>query len=286
MIKAHRFCPSPIFFSTLAAIAMLSHSGNSSAWGQDGHTAIGILAVNQLQPAALQELESIIQPLNKQAVAQACNWPDEIRETEEGEWSGPLHYVNVPRGIDVYDRDRDCKPHPDHMEHPEGPTRYCVTEAIKHYATRLGHRQAPTEERRQAFAWLCHLVGDLHQPLHAGFADDRGGNDVNVKFKGEEMNLHRFWDAGLIDDKAGSWQYLVGQTVEFPAKPADSNWTQDMVNDWTSESHQLAEYAAYPPKKKIKSSFAEQSWMHIQQQIALAASGLALIINTKFKNEE
>ena len=280
MIKNPRVFFSHMIFMILAGISFLGYSVNSSAWGHDGHTAIGILAINQLRENALQELQSVVEPLDKQAMAEACNWPDKIRETEEGEWSGPLHYVNIPRSIDVYDRDRDCKVHPEHLDHPEGPTRYCVTESIKHYAVRLGDRRAPVDERKEDFAWLCHLVGDLHQPLHAGFADDRGGNDKDVEFKGEEMNLHQFWDSGLISDRAGSWQYLVGQTVPFPATTADANWTPDMVDDWTSESHQLADRIAYPRKKKIKASFADQSWEHIQQQIALAASRLALVINT------
>lgn len=286
MINCSRPSYSRLCLMALAGIGLMGYNGNLFAWGEDGHTAIGILAVNQLHASALSELEGIIQPLDKQAMKQACNWPDVIRETEEGEWSGPLHYVNIPRGIDSYERDRDCKIHPKHTNHPEGPTRYCVTESIKHYAGRLGDRQAAVDERREAFAWLCHLVADLHQPLHAGFADDRGGNDVEVKFEGKEMNLHRFWDSGLINDRAGSWQFLVGQTTPFPATTADSGWTQDTVNDWTSESHQLAERAAYPHRKKIKNSFADQSWEHIKRQIALAASRLALVINAELHDEE
>ena len=283
MIKTTRIFFSQIILTSLAGIALLGYSCHSFAWGKDGHTAIGILAVNQLQPDALHELETIISPLSKEAMAEDCSWPDDFRETDEGAWSGPLHYVNIPKDRDVYDQANDCELHPQHLDHPERPARYCVTEAIKHYAGKFGNRQASSDERRQAFAWLCHLVGDLHQPMHAGFAHDRGGNDVDVKYKGEEMNLHRFWDSGLINEKAESWQYLVGQTGPFPSVQADSNWSEEMVDNWTSESHQLAEQAAYPPKKKIREPFEKQSWEHIQRQIALAASRLALIINTELK---
>ncbi len=286
MINPARTFFSHVIFTTLASFALLGFSNHSFAWGGDGHTAIGILAVNQLQPDALHELESIIRPLSKEAMAKECNWPDVIRENEDDAWSAPLHYVNIPRGIDVYEQARDCPLRTEHLNHPERPPGYCVTEAIKHYATGLGNRQASYDERRQAFAWLCHLVGDLHQPLHAGFADDRGGNNIDVKYKGKKMNLHRFWDSGLIKEQADSWQYLVGQTSPFPTVQADSNWSPEMVNDWTSESHQLAERAAYPSKKKIKAAFEEKSWEHIQQQIALAASRLALIINTELKTED
>ncbi|MCP4045727.1 MAG: S1/P1 nuclease, partial [Gammaproteobacteria bacterium] len=271
MIKNPLMFRKHIVFTVLVSLVLNGYSKTSYAWGRDGHTTVGILAVNQLQHDALHELEGIIRPLNKEAMAKECNWPDVIRENEDDAWSAPLHYVNIPRGIDAYDQARDCPLHTDHLNHPERPPRYCVTEAIKHYASRLGNRKAPDGERKEAFAWLCHLVGDLHQPLHAGFADDRGGNDIDVKYKGEKMNLHHFWDSGLINEYAGSWQYLVGQTGPFPTVKAGSNWSQEMVNDWTSESHQLADRAAYPPKKKIKDSFEEQSWEHIQDQIKLAA---------------
>jgi hypothetical protein len=239
------------------------------------------MAVNQLQPGALHELQNIVNPLNKSAMTQACNWPDEIRESVDGEWSGPLHYANIPRGEAVYSAARDCPAHRDHIDFPERPAQHCVTEAIKFYAAGLGQPQASREQRWQAFAWLCHLVADLHQPLHAGFADDRGGNTIDVIFRDEPMNLHHFWDSALIDQEAGSWQYLIGELIEFPSVQAGSGWSPGMVDDWTGESHKLAAENAYPPSENIDEHFARQSWELTQQQIRLAAARLALIINTE-----
>jgi len=213
-------------------------------------------------------------------MAEACNWPDVIRETDDGEWSGPLHYINIPRGDEVYTQSRDCP----EQEHSQGrPSQYCATEAIKYYAAELVNPQASKMQRRQSFAWLCHLVGDLHQPMHAGFADDRGGNDVEVVFGDRQMNLHHFWDSALINQQAGSWQYLVGQLGEFPPVQAGSDWTPSMVDDWTNRSHRLASESAYPVTGNIDVTFAQQNWELIQEQIQLAASHLALIINSELK---
>jgi hypothetical protein len=269
-----------VMYTAFICIALLHYSPHSIAWGPDGHTAIGILAVAQVQPDALRELQDIVNPLSKQAMEAACNWPDVIRETEDGEWSSPLHYINIPRGETDYSGARDC---PEKPEHAGRPTQYCATEAIKYFADELGNQAASKEKRWQAFAWLCHLAGDLHQPLHAGFADDRGGNDVEVVFNDEQMNLHHFWDSTLIHQQAGSWQYLVGELGEFPPVKAASNWSPDRVNDWTSESHQLAKTSAYPDNEHINACFADQTWGIIQQQIPLAASRLALIINSKLQ---
>ena len=106
---------------------------------------------------------------------------------------------------------------------------------------------------------------------------------MEVVFNDEQMNLHHFWDSSLIHQQAGSWQYLVGELGVFPPVKAASNWSPDRVNDWTSESHQLAKLSAYPNKERINAGFADQTWGLIQQQIPLAASRLALIINSKLQ---
>lgn len=274
---------SRVFCTIFSFLALVGFSDNASSWGGKGHTAIGVLAVNQLQPDALLVLEGIVNPLSPQAMDDACNWPDVIRETEEGEWSGPLHYINIPRGDALYLASRDCPQDPERENSSQRPAQHCATEAIKFFAAGLTRPQTSRDQRWQAFAWLCHLVADLHQPMHTGFADDRGGNNVEVKFEDEPMNLHHFWDTALIDRQAGSWQYLVGQLSPFPPATAGSDWSPVMVNDWTNESHKLAKEKAYPATEIIDEIFAQQSWGLAQQQIRKAAAHLALIINSELK---
>jgi hypothetical protein len=274
---------SRISCATIGCLALTGYSTDAGCWGANGHTAIGILAVDQLQPEATLILEEIVNPLTKQAMAEACNWPDVIRETEEGEWSSPLHYINIPRGDEIYTESRDCPEHPEHLDSAEHPGHYCATESIKFFAAGLANPQASREQRWQSFAWLCHLVGDLHQPLHAGYADDRGGNNFEIVFNDESMNLHHFWDSALIHQRAGSWQYLVGELSEFPPVQAASDWSPEMVNDWTNESHKLVGESVYPATPKIDEVYTQQSWELIQKQIRLAASRLALIINSELK---
>ena len=266
----------------LTCLTLAGYSTEVISWGRDGHTAVGILAINQLRPEALQELKNIVHPLTKQAMAEACNWPDVYRDAEEGEWSTPLHYINIPRGDEVYTESRDC---PEQVHRAGRPAQYCVTEAIKHYAAELANPEASPGQQWRSFAWLCHLVGDLHQPLHVGFADDRGANNVQVTFEDWQMNLHHFWDSALINKQAGSWQYLVGQSGEFPPVQAGSDWSPQMVNDWTNRSHELAIVEAYPATGNVDEAFAQRSWELIQEQIRLAASHLALIINSKLRPE-
>ena len=210
----------------LPALVMLtafSFNTTIHAWGVEGHNAVGILAMRQLQPGARDELKKILGFVDNEAMIEACNWPDVIREKDEWAWSAPLHYINIPHGRSSYTESRDC------------PQQQCVTQAIKQYAKLLGNRQASQQQRRQAFAWLCHLTGDLHQPLHAGYADDRGGNNFEVTFNGEPTDLHSFWDHSLIEKQAGDWQTLVNLLADFPIVVPGDSWTPGMVDDWTNE---------------------------------------------------
>jgi len=259
---------------TFASYALLGYSIDTLAWGPDGHTAVGVLAISQLQPGVQRELESMVGPLDGQALAKACNWPDAIREIEEWAWSAPQHYVNIPRGNFVYQQSRDC------------PEQLCATEAIKHYAAGLVNDQASKQQRWQSFAWLCHLVGDLHQPLHAGYADDRGGNNFDVVFKGEQMNLHTFWDFVLIDQHAGSWQNFVELLNTSATVQSDFNWSPQMVNEWTNESHELVKRMVYPATRNIAETYVQQSWGHVRKQISSAASRLSLILNSELQDRD
>lgn len=258
-----------IFWVVLAGVMMLGLNNNANAWSADGHTAIGVLAMDQLKPDAKDTLQAIVGTLDADAMIKACNWPDAIRETEEWKWTSPRHYVNIPRGETSFEESRDC------------PDQLCATQAIKKFATGLGNDEATKEQRWQSFAWLCHVVADLHQPLHAGFGDDRGGNSFAVSWHDEDLDLHTFWDHALIETHAGDWQDLVKQMRQLPALPVASTWSPDDVDSWTNESHQLAEQAVYPETIELSDTYVEKSWEIAQRQIRTAASRLALIINSE-----
>ena len=83
------------------------------------------------------------------------------------------------------------------------------------HADRHPRRITPSPIRRRATAlkWVVHLVGDLHQPLHAGEHADSGGNDVKLSFDGRPTNLHSLWDSGLLLAYGESEADLVGQIM-------------------------------------------------------------------------
>jgi len=96
--------------------------------------------------------------------------------------------------------------------------------------------------------FLVHFVGDSHQPLHIGYADDRGGNDVTVNFYGTSTNLHAVWDTGMIERWHDEWTDAVQELEQFMSN--NPNVVQEFVSDmnpddWANESFQYVRSTVY-----------------------------------------
>jgi len=117
----------------------------------------------------------------------------------------------------------------------------------------LADTHAASRDRNEALKWVVHLVGDIHQPLHAADNGDRGGNRVpvalaGVRTRGRE-NLHRAWDNDLVR--------LALHARERPQPAADidalaleaSSLVEDAgqgaPDSWALESNNLARSVAY-----------------------------------------
>jgi hypothetical protein len=146
--------------------------------------------------------------------------------------------------------------------------------------------------------WLLHLVGDVHQPLHASTRvssafpqGDIGGNDVlfctstTKKCTGE---LHAFWDNALGTSK------LVKSADSFAATltaPAVTVADIAEVQQWLDDSLNLAKKSVYvnPPLDKgqppfrATAKYTTATQKVAKQQVALAGARLALILETELK---
>ncbi len=236
-------------------------------WGEQGHRIVGQDALALLDRRARTAVEEILDRGPEPTIGETCNWPDRVRKTSQWEWSAPLHFVNIPRKSRHYDRQRDC---------PDGQ---CVSEAIIRYANQLTRAELDSTRRWQALAWVCHLAGDLHQPLHAGYRDDLGGNLVQIEYRGESHNLHQFWDRVVARERLGAgekWKKVLEAPVwQSPA----ASWNPRETATWTDESHALTAASAYPPGRVIGVEFADRTWLVIREQWQKASVRLAQILN-------
>jgi hypothetical protein len=151
-------------------------------------------------------------------------WADQLRadDPDLGKKTARWHYVNIAEHDCHYVAARDC---------PDGN---CVIEALKAQSRLLADRTQPIATRRQALKFVVHLVGDINQPMHAGYAKDKGGNNFQLQVNGKGSNLHALWDSGMLrlrglhDD--GYLQQLVQlprpSTTESAMPPPAENWAQ------------------------------------------------------------
>jgi len=257
-----------ILLSTAALLLLPVHA---MSWGPDGHHIVGAISLDYLDRKTLTALHELLGTDDPDEIVQWCNWPDEYRSTDEGAWTYPKHFINMVPGESLYVMERDC------------PTGLCVTEAIGEYARELGNLELSLEKPRQAYGFVCHFVGDIHQPLHAGFGHDRGGNDVDVIFNGEKINVHSFWDSALISDRSESWQGLYDLLSERTGPNPAADWQSDEVISWTNESHEFAGKYSYPGTDEISDAFADRSWKLAKEQLRKGGYRLARVLNTVLK---
>ena len=127
----------------------------------------------------------------------AAYWPDLARQLEE--YNRPTwHYIGWTwrQGADGSAHETDLP-----VAEPNA-----VSQLVE-LARSVGDTSGRPDKRAIHLAWIFHLVGDIHQPLHAASRvtarrdereGDRGGNGFGLD--DWNRNLHAFWD-GVLDGR-------------------------------------------------------------------------------------
>lgn len=204
------------------ALGFLFYPAALRAWGANGHRVVGEIAQNHLGPEAEQEVRRL---LSGESLARVSDWADRIRSRPE-EWAHtfPWHYINVGDEEKLESVER----------HPDGD----VLSAIDQLSAVLRDPEAGFEQQADALRLLVHFIGDLHQPLHVGRAEDRGGNDIDVEWFGEVENLHRVWDSGILERQRLSYTELV-RFIDHPSNEEIRAWQASSPLEWAEESQAL-----------------------------------------------
>jgi hypothetical protein len=224
---------------TVAAAAAALLPSPAFAWGKTGHRVVAAIADRELSGLARAKIEQILEP--GESLDEAANWPDEMRAAPGEFWqktATPWHYVTL-NGT-VYDH-----------APPEGD----ALEALGRFSRILQDPSASREQKKTALRFVIHLVGDLHQPLHVGKLNDRGGNEVKVTFFGKPTNLHSVWDSLLVDDEQLSFSELAAKLERHISNEDVVKWWDANPRDWISESAKIRD-TVYPTASDLPRSKA------------------------------
>lgn len=202
-------------------LSLTLFSFEALAWGNIGHRVVGQIAESRLTPKTLAKVYALT---GKETLADLANWPDWIKSDEAWNHASTWHYVSIPDGQSYEDITRN----------PNGD----IVQAITRFAKEVGDQSLPKQKRWEALAFLVHLVGDIHQPLHVGKADDQGGNAVKMTWFDKPTNLHEIWDEKLIEMEKMSYSDYT-RFIDKQDRSREVVWAQAPLQVWMQESQRL-----------------------------------------------
>ena len=225
----------------------------------------------------------------------AASWPDRARELEKyhrDRW----HYVNR-----FWEQPDPALPPRDRWDLVAPPEN--IVSQLYRLERQLKDATRPKADRAIDLAWLLHLVGDVHQPLHCSSrvtkrrgerSGDRGGNQFGLA--GVPGNdLHGFWDGILRvarpqrdDENYPQWLTRLSDEV----RPGSAQSELEFVlparlrprdyQAWADEGHLLAKTVCYPVDLKRgrapRRHHIEEAYEIARRRMYLAAVRLAEVL--------
>ena len=241
--------------------------GNTEFWGKTGHRVVGEVAQKYLTGKAKRKIKKL---LKGQTLAEVANYADAIKSDRNYDAFMPWHYVNFAPDQEY----RNITPS------PEGD----VVMGILRCMAILEDENRSEADHVFYLKMLIHLVGDLHQPMHAGRAGDRGGNDIQIQWFSNGSNLHRLWDTNMINHYGMSYTELTQKVDKLNRKERLALQQGDVYN-WVEESQDIANelYDSVEVGEKLGYSYSYKYWDTVEQQLLKGGVRLAAVLNGIFK---
>lgn len=233
----------------------------SFGWGATGHRVTGLIADKHLSKKARKEIERI---LAGQSLAMATTWMDDIRSDSLYDYTSDWHWVTIPEG----------KTYQESEKNPNGD----LLQTIERLIAALKSKKLHAKEEAESLKMLIHLVGDVHQPLHVGFGNDRGGNDIKVTWFRNDSNLHRVWDSDMIDDTKLSFTELA-ESLEKPDETKIAAWQKSHVNDWAVESMSYRSNVYKYGNGKLGYKYTYENFHIVRHRLLQAGIRIAGVLN-------
>lgn len=237
----------------------------SFAWGVTGHRAIGLVAEKHLSAKAKKKLKLL---MGQESLAMMSTWMDEVRSDSTFNYTADWHWVTIETG----------KNYSDSPKNPNGD----VIMTLERLVMELKSKKLDRKKEIEYVKMIVHLVGDIHQPLHVGCCDDRGGNSVKVKWFRNETNLHSVWDSNMIDDTKLSYTELAG-ALEEPPTEVLTQWQKASVRDWAAESMTYRKQVYAVGDGNLSFKYSYKNLDSVKLRLVQAGIRLAGVLNEIYK---
>ncbi len=249
-------------------IFLISHLSfaNSPLWSKTGHRVVGEVAQENLTKKAAKAIDQL---LEGQSLADASTFGDDIKADSVYRKFSAWHYVNYPSD----------KVYGDEPPSKEGDLIVGIEKCIEI----IKNENSSKKDKAFYLKMLVHLIGDLHQPMHVGRIDDKGGNDIQVKWFNRGSNLHRVWDSNMIDDFGMSYTELA-TNLPYLSKIQKKALQNGDIYDWVEESQDLATeiYGSVEMGEKLYYRYSYVWFDTVEMQLEKGGLRLAKVLNGLF----
>lgn len=177
-----------------------------------------------------------------------------------------------------------------------------AVERLFYFDKLLRDSSASKEDKAVALAWILHIAGDIHQPLHASGRvtpeepkGDQGGNLFLLTPKDtprdKQENLHWFWDSIIVRNipRGASCDEdfisMVGNQImkKYPESEFRNRLELGKFDDWQQESYRIAATKLYPATLKRNEmpspAYRRMALRIAEEQIALGGYRLGAMLN-------
>jgi hypothetical protein len=219
--------------------------------------------------------KAIAELIGNEGLAYWANWSDFVKSDTTGKWKAadPWHYVNIAGNLPK-------QKFMDSLPLLKAPNLYGQIQALQ---ADMKNTALPLQARKEAFVFILHLVGDLHQPLHVGRAEDLGGNRISVYWFEKKTNLHSLWDNDLITFQQYGYKEFA-DVLNVASKEQVTAWQSTPLSEWFYDTYQLANrvYATVSPEERLGFKYNYIFQQSIEQQLLKGGVRLAALLNQTF----
>ncbi len=286
-----------------AVLVCLMTSRPASAWGDEGHEVVGLIAEHYLTPAVRARVLELLRGddtgLVERDMAHESTWADKYRDSDrDGDkrrYLGTRDWHFVDLEITDPDVTRACygrRPLPAGVTASAGPAEDCIIDKIDQFYAELESPATPQAERRVALQFLLHFVGDLHQPLHASDDHDQGGNRKLASGEGIGLdNLHHDWDVEFVR-RLGASDTDIAERLTARITEADrARWSSGTPLDWALETYAVSKQHAYGTlpapgggsRYELSQAYLQDATRVTAEQLSKAGVRLASMLNHAFE---
>lgn len=238
-------------------------------WGKTGHRVVGAIAEKHLNENTKFRIQQL---LDHQSLALISTFADEIKYDSTYDKFKTWHYLNMKLDETYATSEKN----------PEGD----IVIGIEYCKEVISDSSSAKEDKIFYLKLLVHLMGDLHQPMHIGLKEDRGGNDFEVKWNYSNSNLHKVWDSQIIDSYGMSYSELVDNSKHLTFSEVNEIQNGDVL-DWIAETHNLTKeiYSELKPGDNLRSSYSFKYLDIARFQMQKAGIRLAKVLNELFQRK-